>query len=236
MRVDRLAFLAAVGAIAGCPREPQGVRGPQAPVQPTSATRESPPPPAASAAASSAADPTGALLAGFVDGLRAGGACEEQRFDSSPRPGPRAEGRAALVDAFAHQCDPLEYLGAYPTSCSEGAFGCTAVLNTVRREVGTRVLACLRAPRRPPLCGKPWVEECLLPAIAAAAPQARFETACQEVADACHDRGRKLSVEDCERYLSTMRKCHGFQRALSCLPDACDVRACVDDWLSTDSW
>lgn len=250
MRVDRVAFLAAASAIAGCPRDPPlfaPADSPPtcpsvspapistAPVVPSATSIPSAPSaaPAPDATAAQAASEARARMFGFVEGLRAGGACVEQRH--GPRP-PRAEGTPVILDDLAKQCTTMESIGPFPTSCDEGALGCSTVVNTMTAAVGTRVLACLRAPRTPVACGKVRVEDCLLPIVASTPPQARFEMICHDVADTCADKGHTLAVEDCERYLGAMRKCHGFERAMTCLPDACDLRACVDDWVSTWSY
>lgn len=212
MRIDPTTFIVLTAALAAC-RDPEIAR----PIGK----------PAAPAPSSTAPTPTA-----YVDGLRAAGVCEEQR--RGPRP-PRTEGDPMILDPLARECDPLEHTGL-PVSCQEGAFGCTTLVNTMNDDAARRVLACLRAKEGTAICARGVVAECALTAIAPTVARADVSTMCRAIADTCSKSAKTLELASCERFVASMRKCHGVERALLCLPDKCDLRACLDDWISTWSY
>jgi hypothetical protein len=157
------------------------------------------------------------------------------RIDAATFLARHAEGSPRIIDALAQQCDPLEHFG-YPTSCSEGAFGCTTMVNTLSAAVGQRVLACLRAKHGTAICTPGVVRDCVLAAIRPVRPRADVASVCASIARTCEGASKTLPELDCGRFVSSMRKCHGFERAVSCLPDKCDVGACLDEWVETWSY
>lgn len=255
MRIDRATFLGTTGALFAChgpaaapaaPPQDLAVSPVDASVVAASTDAAPPPPPAASTARPAESPDAGAgaedqptpVQAAFAALLDAG-ACEEQRLDPGPHGPPsrprRTEGTRKILDPLTSKCGPLEYTDV-PASCDEGAFGCTAVVNTVTLEAGRRVLACLRARGRGSKCLRGQVQPCALEAFAATRRLPAVHALCEAVVDACGKAAHPLPLADCERYVSSMHKCHGLQRAAACLPDKCDLRACLDDWVANESY
>ena len=243
--LDPARFLALTAALAACHRSgpPVSQQSPVAssataatpPPPPTSAASTTPPSPAPSSAAASddgSPDALATALEAYVTGLEDAGTCEPQKFGPSS---PRYEGVPLILDPLTKQCDPLEHFG-YPTSCSEGAFGCTAVVNGLQTSAARRVLACLHAKHGTAICAPGVVRDCVVDAIAPMRPRADVETQCQAIAKVCDGASKPLPAHDCERYLSAMRKCRAVQTAVQCLPDKCDVKACLDDWIGSGAY
>lgn len=214
MRIDPATFFALTAALAAC----RGAESARA----TTTTDAAPAP----SSSDHASDVDGASTTAGA------GSCEQQRFGASP---PGSEGQPALLDPLAHECDPMEYTDV-PSSCDEGAFGCTTLVNTLHRDVAQRLLACLRGKPGTAICARGVVAQCTLAAIADTPESKAAIDACRSIVASCAKSSLTLPIADCARFLSSMHKCHGIERALSCLPTTCDVHGCLDDWIATWSY
>jgi hypothetical protein len=190
------------------------------------------PAPEASSSTPAGGDDGSNPIGDYLEGLHDAGACEEQSYGTTRQP---VEGRPVVLDALAQQCGPLEYFD-FPSSCSEGARGCTTMVNSLDETVAARVLACVRAKRGAAVCAPGAVRDCVVHAMAPVRPRPRVTAVCPEIVRRCDAASKSLAEADCARLLSSMRKCHGFERAASCLVDQCDVGACLDDWIETYSY
>jgi hypothetical protein len=248
LRVDPAAFLALTAAIAACHRSEAPVAPPPSAVATTVTSVDASVPPAPAAPSASASPVPTALatngepdagpdiLGDYLEGLHDAGACEEQKLGHVRGP---HEGTPKVLDPLAEKCWPLEVSStgqAFPSSCDEGAIGCATMVNSLSIPVGQRVLACLRAKKGTALCAKGVVRDCVLVAMAPVRARPGVEPVCETLVHQCAAAGKSLDAQACVRFVSSMRKCHGFERAVSGLAEMCDVGACLDDWTSTWSY
>jgi hypothetical protein len=241
MRVDAPLFVALTAAIAAChDAEPARTEIAVVPERPAAvASVASPPVVDASAPSLDATVPVAAEAEGaaapppesrYVDDARAAGRCEEQRF----RPHVAgAEGSAPIVDRLADACYPLEF-GNIHAPCTEGAMGCTTMVNSLHVPIAQRVLACLRRKHGAQVCAPGAVRNCVVDAMSPTHPRAEAVAICGSLVASCAAAGKTLPLDDCARLVSSMHKCHGLQRALAGLGQKCSVNETLDDWVA--SW
>jgi hypothetical protein len=251
MNVDRRVFLiltASLSACAGAEREPIQ-RLPIASAASPSSVESAPPAPvpiaalpplipsAASMQDAAPPDPLPDAITSYVDSVHRAHRCDERTFDPAPR---AAEGMPTHYSALARQCEPFETTG-YPSSCAEGAFGCALVVNSLTDDAAKRVLACLRAKKGEEICAHttngpavPVAQGCAERAFVSTRPRVDTEAICRPIVDACAGRADAVTLDACERYVSSLRKCDAVGGALRCLHDRCNIAACLDSWVESD--
>jgi len=247
MHVDRSSFLVLTATLFACAGAEPPRAGPAMLPQPTpplvpvvssaapsSAASVAPPPDAEAPAP--ATDPVADAVAAYGDSLRHAHRCAEQTFDPKPR---RAEQAPRHMSALSRQCAPLESFG-FPSSCTEGAFGCEIVVNALTDAAAARVLACLRAKKGTAICADPGtgprvgvVQGCAAQAFAATRPRDDAEPVCAAIASACSGRKDAVSPDACARFVSSIQMCDSVTAGLACLHDKCSVRACLDDFVGS---
>jgi hypothetical protein len=141
-------------------------------------------------------------------------ACE---WDTASDPEQKIKGPA--LDCF-HFAPPAPACEGVEPMCHE-------LVSPLTDDAARRAITCLRARELDKKCEFQRVHKCVNTAIRNSKPRDDTLEACTQIVQHCTLSSKTLPMDDCRRFLSSIRYCEHLDAALVCLADHCSQRDCL---------